>query len=103
MRGVGLISYGVYLWHYPIMWYLGVLDGNATWPLVWGSIVASFVAAALSFVVIERPALSAHDRKAAGAATPTDPRIDVVHPRRGPAFASECATADQQNLSGNAF
>ena len=56
LRRVGLISYGLYLWHYPVMWLLGFFDqrphpGLAA--LVIG-IAVTVVAAVTSYLLVER-------------------------------------------------
>jgi peptidoglycan/LPS O-acetylase OafA/YrhL len=56
LRWFGLISYGLYLWHWPI--YL-ILNGDRTglsgWPLFGLQIVASVAVAVVSFYLIEQP------------------------------------------------
>jgi peptidoglycan/LPS O-acetylase OafA/YrhL len=47
LRRLGLISYGAYLWNYPI----------AQWFGTWASIPLTIVAAALSYTIVERPFL----------------------------------------------
>jgi len=54
---VGLISYSLYLWHWPILAYLRVyLDDRALPPaLAAAAVVAAFAAAVLSWAYVERP------------------------------------------------
>jgi peptidoglycan/LPS O-acetylase OafA/YrhL len=59
--GIGRISYGLYLWHFPIAWLqhpwpfpFGHID--STTGLIW-RLVLAFAAAGLSYILIERPAL----------------------------------------------
>jgi len=53
---IGLISYPLYLWHYPLMAYARIhfVDGVAPW-LMWGIICASVILAWLTYQLIERP------------------------------------------------
>ncbi|MGJ4906704.1 acyltransferase family protein [Bradyrhizobium sp. HKCCYLS2033] len=53
---VGLISYPLYLWHYPLMAYARIhfVDGVAP-SVMWGIVIASVVLAWLTYRFIERP------------------------------------------------
>jgi peptidoglycan/LPS O-acetylase OafA/YrhL len=54
---VGRLSYGVYLWHIGVIWALGRLNlplGQAFWP---AALAGTLAVSALSFYVLERPAL----------------------------------------------
>ncbi|MEM9571955.1 MAG: acyltransferase family protein [Pseudomonadota bacterium] len=55
--GVGLISYSLYLWHWPILSYLRVIYGSTELPLIWGITVVpvSIVLAWLSWKYVEGP------------------------------------------------
>jgi peptidoglycan/LPS O-acetylase OafA/YrhL len=55
MIKLGLISYGLYLWHYPVLWLLGFFD-KRPWPgLVVGAIGVgiSLALAIASYVWVE--------------------------------------------------
>ncbi|HJP90502.1 MAG TPA: acyltransferase [Pyrinomonadaceae bacterium] len=54
---LGRISYGVYLWHYPV--YKATSFLNAGWPLkLCVAIAATLVVSSLSYYLLERPALT---------------------------------------------
>ena len=57
MVALGTISYGLYLWHFPMMRLVD--DATAWWPLRWiVCFVAAPVIAYLSWRFVERPALA---------------------------------------------
>ena len=65
LAGIGTVSYGFYLWHVPVLWWL---RGNDLLPLdpVWGTLVAfppSLALALASWFLVERHAIRwAHDK-----------------------------------------
>lgn len=63
MVGLGTISYGLYLWHFPIIGYVGVFGGTGA-SAVFLSASLTLVAAIFSWFVIERPALRLKKRYA---------------------------------------
>jgi peptidoglycan/LPS O-acetylase OafA/YrhL len=53
---IGLISYPLYLWHWPLLSYLAILrNGNPTLLEIWAVLVAAFVLAWLTFRFVEIP------------------------------------------------
>ncbi len=54
---IGVVSYGAYLWHWPLVVWLGVAEGtgSATITRRLGVIVSTFAIAALSYRLIESP------------------------------------------------
>lgn len=62
LQALGLVSYSLYLWHYPVM--LGLREalggreaiGKDFWPFLGYSVIFSVLAAALSWWLVERPA-----------------------------------------------
>jgi len=53
---IGIISYGVYLYHWPIfVWLSPERTGLSEWPLLALRLAATFSAATLSYFLIERP------------------------------------------------
>jgi peptidoglycan/LPS O-acetylase OafA/YrhL len=70
LRALGVVSYSLYLWHYPVQWWLRSALGGYV-PPAWGveaflaaSLALSLVVAALSWWAIERPALAWARRRA---------------------------------------
>ena len=60
---LGTISYGVYLWHWPILVYLnGARTGLSTAPLDIARVAATLGAATTSYYLVERPIRRAHLR-----------------------------------------
>lgn len=56
MVGIGLISYPLYLWHWPLLAFLrGTQLDAPSAGMVWAAIVASFVLAYLTYRFIEKP------------------------------------------------
>ena len=57
---IGLISYGLYLWHYPVFWFLGFF-GDSGYPGVLAVVVGlsvSFALALASYRYVEQPFLN---------------------------------------------
>ena len=76
---LGLISYSIYLWHFPILlWTMKLLDvwkidGDRVWWLAGLAIPSTIVVAAMSYWWIERPLMLR--------STPLKMRQDAVPPR----------------------
>ena len=58
LASLGRVSYGVYLWHYPIMWHAGILEGTDSTLMSLALIAASIAVAVASYRWIEQPMLS---------------------------------------------
>ena len=52
LRRIGLISYGLYLWHWPIAVMVGADETNAATPV---RLIATFAIASASYVFLEKP------------------------------------------------
>jgi peptidoglycan/LPS O-acetylase OafA/YrhL len=53
---IGTISYGIYLWHWPVIVYLsGARTGLSTWPLDLLRIAATLALSTASYYLVERP------------------------------------------------
>jgi peptidoglycan/LPS O-acetylase OafA/YrhL len=53
---VGTISYGIYLWHWPVIVYLnGARTGLSAWPLDLLRVAATLVLSTASYYLVERP------------------------------------------------
>ena len=57
LRMLGRISYGVYLWHYVVMWHAGVMDGQPQAVLAVSTIVLAILLAGASYRWVEAPIL----------------------------------------------
>ena len=67
LTALGRISYGVYLWHFPVFYYCGALAMNGwhpSQPAVLLGWVATLAVASASYFIIERPALALKSRVA---------------------------------------
>jgi peptidoglycan/LPS O-acetylase OafA/YrhL len=64
---VGTISYGIYLWHWPVIVYLtAARTGLSTWPLDLLRIAVTLALATASYYLVERPVRRARFRVGAG-------------------------------------
>ncbi len=60
---IGTISYGIYLWHWPVIVYLnGTRTGLSTWPLDALRIAVTLAVSTASYYLVERPIRRAHLR-----------------------------------------
>lgn len=75
---IGLVSYGVFLWHYVIALELGGQGENLTfWPLLGVTVVLSLAVAAISYYAVERPLLRFKYRRTPPPAIEADARPSV--------------------------
>ena len=63
---LGLVSYGIYLWHLEVVIVLSGRVDNAGWPLLVSAIAVSTACAAASYYVVERPILRFKDLRPRG-------------------------------------
>jgi len=65
---LGRISYGMYVYHFPLIWFVGALlkpqiEGDvANWVKIVVSLLATILAATLSYYLLEKPILNLKDR-----------------------------------------
>jgi peptidoglycan/LPS O-acetylase OafA/YrhL len=83
LRTLGEVSYGIYLWHMPIQFW--VIEHGGDWPVgvrVLASLVLTAVFVAASWYFIEKPFLRWKDRldRREGATTPTTEPAPVAPP-----------------------
>lgn len=69
---VGRTSYGLYLWHFPILSTIDVKYGLDTWPAKLAGVAITSAVVPISYFVIERPFLTLKD---SGAAPPALARL----------------------------
>jgi hypothetical protein len=61
LRAIGLISYGVYLYHWPLfLWLSPSRTGLSRWPLFGLRLLLTFAAAITSYFLIEQPVRKGH-------------------------------------------
>ena len=69
---VGTISYGIYLWHWPVIVYLnGARTGLSTWPLDLLRIAVTLALSTASYYLVERPIRLARFRGGPGTGDPS--------------------------------
>ena len=77
---LGTLSYGIYLWHYPVVRYL---RADYTWPVVVVlGLIISTALAALSFYTLERWAMRYRGGKGRAGASAGGPRSAGAEPRK---------------------
>ena len=64
LRALGTLSYGIYLWHYPVLYWLQMHDlfPKAFWPAAERVLALTFVIAIASWFLVEKPILKLSDR-----------------------------------------
>jgi peptidoglycan/LPS O-acetylase OafA/YrhL len=82
LRAVGLISYGLYLWHYPLLRIVAAraADGHASAGGRLLAVVLAFLAAVLSYALVERPLLRLKRYFPAGGTTRSEPLRQAAAP-----------------------
>ena len=71
---IGTISYGIYLWHWPVIVYLnGARTGLSTWPLNLLRIAVTLLVSTASYYLVERPIRLAKLRGGLGSGSPRSP------------------------------
>jgi len=64
MRGLGLVSYSLYLWHWPLLSFVNILNLSHDWQIVCGAVALSLLLAFVTYRCVERPLRRAESRLA---------------------------------------
>jgi peptidoglycan/LPS O-acetylase OafA/YrhL len=76
MAWLGLVSYGIFLWHYAVALKLGFPGAGASFPVVLvGTLGISIACAAVSYYVVERPLLRLKYRRLRDVTAIAAPRV----------------------------
>lgn len=62
MVGIGLISYALYLWHWPLLSFARILQGPLSNGLAWGLLALATLLAWLTYVLVEGPIRRLRDK-----------------------------------------
>lgn len=79
LRWFGRRSYGIYLWHYPMIYLTAVAPGNQA--AIVAALLVSLAVAELSWRYVERPLMAQVTRKNSKYASTPPPEFSSLHPR----------------------
>jgi peptidoglycan/LPS O-acetylase OafA/YrhL len=78
MRGLGTISYSMYLWHFIFVWYLADWFGRSSFPILFLSTLAiTALCASVTYALIERPGIRLGAALLRGRFTRPVPQLDA--------------------------
>jgi peptidoglycan/LPS O-acetylase OafA/YrhL len=83
LRWIGDRSYSLYLWHFPILVFMLVVQPTGRWDVIAESLVLTLLVASLSYRFVERPASAMFRHDAAAGAGPSGSRRMGGRPTAG--------------------
>jgi peptidoglycan/LPS O-acetylase OafA/YrhL len=102
---LGLVSYGIFLWHGPIVLWLaehdadGWLPGSGYLSMLSVAVAISVACAAASYYLVERPALGFKDRRRRSAERASAPDATAASARQAAGLSGSASTASRASGS----
>jgi peptidoglycan/LPS O-acetylase OafA/YrhL len=102
---LGLISYGIFLWHGPLVLWLsergadGWIPGSGYLSMLSIAVAMSVVCAAASYYLVERPALGFKDRRRRSAERASAPDATAASARQAAGLSGSASTASRASGS----
>jgi peptidoglycan/LPS O-acetylase OafA/YrhL len=102
---LGLISYGIFLWHGPLVLWLAEQDADTWIPgsgylsMLSIAVAMAVACAAASYYLVERPALGFKDRRRRSATRASDPDATAASARQAAGLSGSASTASRASGS----